>query len=188
MANLQDNEIGIAPAEERAVFERLANGDRDALAEFYRLYHQRLFRFVYRLTNSYGAAEELMNDVMLAVWKGASEFRRESKISTWVFGIAYRRCMSYLRRKRISTVPDVSVEHLADESGASMEDAQWIRAGLDSLPDEHRLCMLLVFYVGCSYAEVAEITQCKAETVKTRMFYARQKLRTTMPELAEPLR
>ena len=187
MAKLQDNELAVSPGEEQALFDRLAEGDRDALAEFYRLYYERLFRFAYRLTNSFGAAEELVNDVMLAVWKGSGEFRSESKISTWVFGIAYRRCMSHLRRKRIATVPEVSVEHIADESGASLEDSQWIKAGLDSLPDEHRLCMLLVFYVGCSYAEVAEITNCKPETVKTRMFYARQKLRSTMPELAEPI-
>jgi RNA polymerase sigma-70 factor (ECF subfamily) len=104
-----------------------------------------------------------------------------------VYGIAYRKCMSHLRRKRITTVPDVSVEHLADEAGENIDDAQWVRQGLDSLPVEQRLCMLLVFYVGCSYAEVAEITDCKAETVKTRMFYARQKLRATMPEMARPV-
>ena len=127
-----------------------------------------------------------MNDVMLAVWDGAASFRQQSKISTWVYGIAYRKCMSHLRRKRIDTAPDVSVEHLADEGGENFEDAQWVRRGLERRPAEHRLCMLLVFYVGCSYSEVAEITDCKAETVKTRMFYARQKLRATMPELAQP--
>ena len=162
----------------------MANGT--GLADFYRLYHSRLFRFAYRLTNSFGAAEELVNDVMLAVWDGAAKFRQQSKISTWVYGITYRKCMTHLRRKRITTVPDVSVDRLADEAGENIEDAQWVRRGLESLPDEQRLCMLLVFYVGCTYAEVAEITESKAETVKTRMFYARQKLRSTMPELAQP--
>ena len=129
MAKLQDNELAVSPGEEQALFDRLAEGDRDALAQFYRLYYERLFRFAYRLTNSFGAAEELVNDVILAVWKGSGEFRSESKISTWVFGIAYRRCMSHLRRKRIATVPEVSVEHIADESGASLEDSQWINIG-----------------------------------------------------------
>lgn len=171
--------------DDRVIFARVVNRERDGLADFYRLYHPRLFRFTYRLTNSFGAAEELVNDIMLAVWDGAAGFRQQSKISTWVFSIAYRKCMSYLRRKQIKTVPDVAVEQLADETGENVEDLQWVQQGLERLPIEQRLCVLLVFYVGYSYAEVAEIVDCKAETVKTRMFYARKKLRETMPALAQ---
>lgn len=186
MTRPQDIESNLSLIEEQEIFDRVVNGERDGLADFYRLYHPRLFRFAYRLTNSFGAAEELVNDVMFAVWEGAASFRQQSKISTWVYGIAYRKCMSHLRRKHIATVPDISVEHLADEAGENIEDAQWVLQGLESLPIDQRLCMMLVFYVGCSYAEVAEITDSKAETVKTRMFYARKKLRVTMPELARP--
>ena len=187
MTRLQDKGANKSPNEEKAIFDRVVVGEKDALAELYRLYHPRLFRFAYRLTNSFGVAEELVNDVMLAVWNGAASFRYGSKISTWIYGIAYRKCMSHLRRKRIKTVPEVSVEHIADETYNSFEEREWIRQGLDGLPDEQRLCMLLVFFVGCSYAEVAEITGCKAETVKTRMFYARRKLRSIMPALAKPV-
>ncbi len=187
MTRLHDQSTQDSPDAEREIFDRVIAGETDALANLYRIYHPRLFRFAFRLTNSFGAAEELVNDVMLAVWNGASSFRNGSKISTWIYGIAYRKCMSHLRRKRITTVPEVSVEHLADETGYSIEEREWIRQGLDGLPDEQRICMLLVFYVGCTYAEIAEITNCKAETVKTRMFYARRKLRVTMPELANPV-
>ncbi len=184
VTRLHNNRAEHSPKEEDAIFNRVIRGERDALADLYRLYHPRLFRFTYRLTNSFEAAEELVNDVMLAVWNGAASFRHGSKISTWVYGIAYRKCMSHLRRKRINIVPDVSVEHLADETSECIEDSEWIRHGLARLPEDQRLCMLLVFYVGCSYAEIAEITDCKEATVKTRMFHARRKLRITMPELA----
>lgn len=187
MTRLQDDGTNFSIAQERALFDRVVDGDRDALADLYCSYHPRLFRFAYRLTNSFGAAEELVNDVMLAVWEGASSFRHGSKISTWVFGIAYRKCMSHLRQKRLATDSGVSVEHLEDEAADSIEDREWVQHGLDGLPDEQRLCMVLVFYLGHTYTEVAEITDCKAETVKTRMFYARRKLRTTMPELAQPV-
>lgn len=182
----QENGANPSPIEEQAIFDRIVNGERDGLADFYRLYYPRLFRFAYRLTNSFGATEELVNDVMLAVWNGAASFRNKSKISTWVFGIAYRKCMSYLRRNQITTVPDISVENLADETSDSFDDMQWIQQGLEGLPAEQRICVLLVFYMGCSHAEVAEITDCKAETVKTRMFYARKKLRSIMPAMAQP--
>lgn len=184
MTKKSDKNSEESQIDEQAIFARVVNRQRDGLADFYRLYHPRLFRFTYRLTNSFGASEELVNDIMLAVWDGAAQFRQQSKISTWVYSIAYRKCMSHLRRKQIKTVPDISVEQLADEAGENVEDSQWIQQGLERLPAEQQLCMLLVFYIGYSYAEVAEITDCKAETVKTRMFYARKKLRKTMPALA----
>ena len=186
MMSLQDRNAQFSPDEEKALFERVVDRDKEALANLYCAYHPRLFRFTYRLTHSYGAAEELVNDVMMAVWDGAAKFRGGSKVSTWVFGIAYRKCMSHLRKKRVATDSEVSVEHLADTAPDAADDREWIREGLEQLPEEQRLCMILVFYVGCSYAEVAAITDCKAETVKTRMFHARRKLRTSMPDLAEP--
>ncbi len=173
-------------AEEAELLREVVAGDRNALAALYRQYHTPLFRFAFRLTNSYGTAEELVNDVMLAVWKNASQFRHGSKVSTWVFGIAYRQCMSRLRRKRVTIVPDVKIDQIADQSRDGIEDSQWIERGLEELPDEQRVSMMLVFYLGCSYGEVAEITGCKEATVKTRMFHARRKLRSSLPSLAEP--
>ncbi|MDJ0712471.1 MAG: RNA polymerase sigma factor [Woeseiaceae bacterium] len=174
-------------ADETALLREVVEGDRNALAALYRLYHTPLFRFAFRLTNSYGTAEELVNDVMLAVWKNASQFRHGSKVSTWVFGIAYRQCMSCLRRKRVTIVPDVRIDQIADSSRDAVEDSQWIEQGLAELPDEQRVSMMLVFYLGCSYGEVAEITGCKEATVKTRMFHARRKLRSSLPSLADPV-
>ncbi len=173
--------------DEAGLLREVVEGDRNALAALYRLYHAPLFRFAFRLTNSYGTAEELVNDVMLAVWKNASQFRHGSKVSTWVFGIAYRQCMSCLRRKRVTIVPDVKIEQIADNSRDAIEDSQWIEQGLAELSDEQRVSMMLVFYLGCSYGEVAEITGCKEATVKTRMFHARRKLRSSLPSLADPV-
>ena len=172
--------------EQTVLLRKVAGGNRNALAELYRIYHTSLFRFAFRLTNSYGTAEELVNDVMLAVWKNADQFRNGSKVSTWVFGIAYRQCMTRLRRKRITIVPDVKVDQIADSARDRIEDGQWIEQGLAELPDEQRVSMVLVFYLGCSYGEVAEITGSKEATVKTRMFHARRKLRSSLPALADP--
>jgi len=183
---LLNTETKLSDDDELALLARVATRDKEAIAEFYALYRTSLFRFAFRLTRSYGAAEELVNDVMLAVWNGADGFRQGSKVSTWVFGIAYRQCVTYLRRKRIATVPDVAIEQLADETPDAVENGQWIERGLEDLPDEQRVSMLLVFFLGCSYSEVADITGCKEATVKTRMFHARGKLRKSLPALAQP--
>jgi len=164
-------------AEEQVLIEQVAARDRDALAELYGRYHARLFKFVFRLTRSYTATEELVNDVMLAVWRSAPGFRGDSRPSTWIFGIAYRQALKRLSRKQLATAANVDVDQLPDGRPASVEQEDWVRRGLDSLPAAQRLAMELVFYVGLSYEEVAAVTDCPVNTVKTRMFHARRKLR-----------
>lgn len=162
---------------ERALLESIASGNRDAIAELYAEYQPRLFRFVYRLTRSHSATEELINDIMLAIWHGARNFRGDSKPSTWIFGIAYRQALKRLSRKKLSIAPYFDVDLVADSDGRSFEQEDWVHRGLDTLPPAQRLAVELVFYLGLSYEEVATVTDCPVNTVKTRMFHARRKLR-----------
>ncbi len=164
-------------AEERLLLDLIASGDRDALADLYNQYHARLFKFVFRLARSHTAAEELVNDIMLAVWRSARNFRGDSKPSTWIFGIAYRQTLKRLSRKKLSIASYFEVDHLPDNDGRSLEQEDWVRHGLDTLPQAQRLAVELVFYLGLSYDEVAAVTDCPVNTVKTRMFHARRKLR-----------
>ena len=162
---------------ERALLVSIASGDRDAMAELYAGYQPRLFRFVYRLTRSHATTEELINDIMLAIWRGARNFRGDSKPSTWIFGIAYRQALKRLSRKKLSIAPYFDVDLLADNGDPSFEQEDWVHRGLDALPPAQRLAVELVFYLGLSYEEVASVTDCPVNTVKTRMFHARRKLR-----------
>ena len=163
--------------EDLALLELIAAEDRDALTDLYARYHARLFKFVFRLTRTHTAAEELVNDIMLAVWQSARNFRGDSKPSTWIFGIAYRQALKRLSRKKLSIASYFEVDHLPDKDVRSFEQEDWVRHGLDTLPPTQRLAVELVFYLGLSYDEVAAVTDCPVNTVKTRMFHARRKLR-----------
>lgn len=178
MAATRAGEIAsVDNAEELKLLRRVADRDRSALTAIYRVYHPRLFRFLYRLTDSYTAADELVNDIMLAVWKNASSFRGESRVSTWVFGIAYRQAMRRMRRRRLKIRRDTDPDELGAQGNRDVETEDLVRRGLESLPPAQQFAMLLVFYQGLSYAEVAEVTGCPVNTVKTRMYHARRKLR-----------
>lgn len=178
MAATRAGEIGnVDNAEELRLLRLVADRDRDALTALYRVYHPRLFRFLYRLTHSYTAADELVNDIMLAVWKSASSFRGESRVSTWIFGIAYRQAMRRLRRRRLRIRRDKDPDAFGATGNRDVEAEDLVRQGLESLPPAQQFAMLLVFYQGLSYAEVAEVTGCPVNTVKTRMYHARRKLR-----------
>lgn len=171
---------------EAALLRRVARQDREALSDLYRIYYARLFKFVFRLTSSYTAAEELVNDVMLMVWRKADSFRGESKVSTWIFGIAYRLTMRRVTRKKLQLAPLVDIDEQAAETDASEETENWVRQGLRSLPAAQHLTVMLVFYLGLSYEETAEVTQCPVNTVKTRMYHARRKLRESLAVSAMP--
>ncbi len=163
--------------EERALLELIAAKDRDALSDLYSQYHARLFKFVFRMTRSYSAADELVNDIMLAVWRGAGKFRGDSKPSTWIFGIAYRQALKRLSRKQLTIASHLDVDQLPDTQSKAVEQEDWVRQGLETLPAAQRLAMELVFFLGLSYEEVAAVTECPVNTVKTRMFHARRKLK-----------
>ena len=97
---------------ERQLLERITHRDREAFDELFKVYHPRLFRFVFRMTASYRTADELVNDILLVVWQSAHTFRGDAKVSTWIFGIAYRHALRRLRKRNYTTVPidDITAE------------------------------------------------------------------------------
>lgn len=163
----------------------IAAGDRQALEQLYLSYHRRLSRFLSRVTQRYENVEEVINDTFFVVWQKAGEFRSASRVSTWIFGIAYRTTLNSIRRQKNHTAalsldesPEQSIEPLVD---AEMED--WVMQGLSQLSAEQRLTLELAYHMGHSAEEIALITGSPLGTVKTRMYYARQKLREYLPVL-----
>lgn len=169
--------------EELLLLRQVAACDREALTRLFMLYHGRLFKFVFRLTSSYSISEEMVNDVLMVVWEKAGSFRGQSRVSTWIFGIAYRLAMKRLSRRRLrlsrfTGFGDGSADNFAAASGRDgVEIEDWVQSGIHGLPTAQQLAVVLVFYVGLSYDEVADVTATPVNTVKTRMFHARRKLK-----------
>src|SRR5262245_35308103 len=125
-----------------------------------------------------------MNDVMYVVWQDAARFERRSKVSTWVFAIAWHKALRALERQQREKVSRTTeTDDLPAAERGAMEDRDWLRRGLDQLSPEHRLVVELTFFAGCSYVEIAGIAGCPVNTVKTRMFHARRKLRDILKAL-----
>lgn len=172
---------------DRRLLARIAERDRDALSRFYLEYHGRLFKFVYRLSGSYTIAEELVNDTMMTVWQKADSFRGASKVSTWIFGIAWRQTMRRLSRNKLRIVDFDDLDSLPATDPVNVDRENWIQRGLQALPADQRTTVILVFYLGLTYQETAEITDCPVNTVKTRMFHARRKLKKLLDTAASPV-
>ena len=95
---------------------QIAAGDREAFEKLYFAYQRRLFGFLYRALGESGAAEELVNDVMVEVWKSAARFRGDSKPSTWIFGIAHHLLLNHVRRRKAASVDLEKAEQTPDRS------------------------------------------------------------------------
>ena len=176
---------GTSEERERALLRRIAAGESAAMKELYLLYHRRLARFLMRLTPRYDLAEEIINDTFWVVWQHAGDFRGASRVSTWIMGIAYRRGLKTLRYASTPpTAPEVELEAIATaEPGQQTELNEWLDVALARLPLEQRMVIELAYHVGHSCEEIALIMQCPINTVKTRMFHARRKLRTLLTTL-----
>ena len=180
------NETKLTNDEERDVLTRVADGDRDAMTRLFAIYHRRLFNFVYRLTSSFSITDELVNDIMLLVWQKASTFRGESRVSTWIFGIAYRQTMRRVTRKQLETSSSIDVDNFPADGNGTAETEDWILHGLHKLPAAQQLAIVLVFYLGLTYEETAAVAGCPVNTIKTRMFHARRKLKEYLQAAASP--
>jgi RNA polymerase sigma-70 factor, ECF subfamily len=175
-----------ADESERALLRRISNGDRDAFRDLYLRYHRRLARFLARLTHGREDAEEIINDTLWIVWQRAGDFRGASRVSTWIMGIAYRRALKLIRRAathaRVMTLEQSDGESATEDSLEATSNRQLIERGLGHLPLEQRLVLEFAYYLDHSCEEIAEIMECPVNTVKTRMFHARRKLRIILSE------
>ena len=167
---------------ERRLIARVARGDRAAFDALYREYRGRLARFVGRVVHQPHLAEEVLDDTLMVVWEHAADFKGESKLSTWIFAIAYRKAMRALRRYDVP-LEDLGADHRpSGEAGPEEVHAQGrlhdlLRSALGNLSAEHRTVIELTYFHDLGYREIAEIMECPVDTVKTRMFYARRHLK-----------
>jgi RNA polymerase sigma-70 factor (ECF subfamily) len=171
---------------DRMLLQRMAAGDRAALAVMYRSYHGRLCRFLSRLTRRADVIDEVINDCFWIAWQKAGSFHGDSRVSTWIMGIAYRCGLKSLRQHGDEPVRDDAAlaAGAADDTDEDRELRDWLSKGLEHLSADQRLVIELVYGVGHSLDSVAAIMQCPVGTVKARLFHARVKLRNVLPVLA----
>lgn len=179
--------VALAEIAEARLVGRTANGELQAFEQLYRVYHPRLTRFLDRVTRRPGLVGELLNDTMLVVWNRAATFDGRSKVSTWIFAIAYRKALKALSRLDEPMEEDEGREDqpAPQETGPDYRAAQSqlreiLAQAMDHLSFEQRAVVHLTYFHGIGCREISEIVGCPVDTVKTRMFHARRRLRTLL--------
>ena len=164
------------------LLRRIGQGDEDAMAAFYREHGRVVLAQVLLVTGERVLAEEIVQDTMLAIWRGAGSFRGESSVRSWVIAIARRQTRDRLRGRRLRVVDDA---FLADQpsSGPGPEvmvldraELAEVTGAIRELAPPHREVLGLVFGSGLSLPEVAGVLEIPVGTVKSRLAAARTAL------------
>lgn len=164
----------------------IAAGDVRALDALYARHGPGILSFLIARLNDRELAEEVLQDVMLAVWRNAANFRGESKVLTWMLTIARNRAINTQRRRQPKLVMFSEELGLPGNDTGPLDKVEKrdrneaVRDALDMLPDAQREVLVLVFYHHLSGVEVAELLGISVGTVKSRLFRAKEMLRRVL--------
>jgi RNA polymerase sigma factor (sigma-70 family) len=193
--------MGLAQETDENLMLRFGRGEDAAFEFLYRRHELRVFRYLHRNVKNEASANDLMQEVWFAVVRGAANYQPTAKFTTWLFTIAHNRTIDMIRANhRLQSLdagddadPEAPspLERLADSAQLeplaqvqSQDEAAALLSAVAQLPAEQRSAFLLQAEGELSVEEIAEATGCNFETVKSRLRYARAKLRQLLWEYA----
>ena len=172
--------------EDRLVLKRVAAGEGPALEEVYARFGGALFRYLLTLASDRRVAEEILQDTLLAVWRGAGTYRGGASVRTWMFGVARRQAHNTLRRREPSLAPEEDLRPYPSPE-PEPEDALIVGARTEELMNfvgrlssVHREVLALFFFNELSYEETARVLEVPVGTVKSRLSNSKKALRKLM--------
>ena len=165
-----------------ALVQSIARHDKSAMQALFCRYRLPVYRFALRLTRSQEAADDIVSDVFLQVWRQAERFEARSRVSTWLLAIARNLAWSVMRQRATEELSPSMIEGLEDDAEtpeaatAKAQQRAIIARCLGKLSPAHREVIDLVYFHEKSVREVSGIIGIPPATVKTRMHYARKEL------------
>ena len=192
---------------ERALLERLRKGDQHAVAELSSLYGHKIFQLAFRYLRNHEDAEEVVQDVLLKVFRKIEMFRGDSALSSWIYRITFNTAMSRLRRTRAirnAEATDIEIGVAAgDDAPSALDPADWsqmadesmlkaqlrerLAAAVVELPAIYREPVILRDLQGLSTEEASTRLRVKDQTLKSRLHRGRLLLRAQLKDFADGL-
>jgi len=175
--------------EDAALLEQVTSGDEAALATLYQRYGRACHALARRILDDAGLAEDVVQQVFTALWKGSGYDVRRGALSTWLMSVTHHKAVDVLRRegpRRKRLASDQALLEVA-AAGPGPDDQAWMqmraertRDALRTLPSEQREVLLLAYYGGYTQSEIADLTGLPLGTVKSRTLTALRRLRVVL--------
>jgi RNA polymerase sigma-70 factor (ECF subfamily) len=165
---------------------RCQAGDEAAFAELVERYQLRLRYYLRKMLRDGHRAEDALQDVWLAVFRGLSRLADLGAFRAWLYRIARDRALGELRKRRPPCRPLEAVEWAdkkVEETPVTAEDVGRVHAALDELAAEHREVLVLRYVEGMSYEEISRVVGCQVGTVRSRLHYAKRSLRGVLERM-----
>jgi RNA polymerase sigma-70 factor, ECF subfamily len=179
------NDSDVADATDLELVKAAAAGNVMAFDKLYERYERRVFNYVKSFVRQPALAEDVVIETMTVVWQSAPGYAQRSRVSTWILGIARHKALDALRKLYRQPEPvdidEIDQAPAADSDPVADVEVDWNAALLEramaGLSDEHREALRLAFYEELPYEEIAMLLGVPNNTVKTRVYYAKQQLR-----------
>lgn len=187
---------------EALLIENLREGDMTALAILVEKYKRLVYRIAIQITRNHEDADDVMQDTFLKVYESIHSFRKEATFETWLYRIVVNHAMNVVKRRKrrretsLSATSEMEIRpdlrRTADlannpQLNAEKEELQkWVTQAVDSLPVKHRTVVILHEFEGLTHPEIASILNCSEGTVRSRLHYARRRLRDLLKPYVEP--
>jgi RNA polymerase sigma-70 factor (ECF subfamily) len=178
----------VVPEQEHVLIHRAQQGDRPAFAQLVERYWDRLYRWLFHLAHDRHTAEDLTQDAFLKALAGLATFQTGKSFQAWLFRIAHNHFLNQKRlsRKVVQVLPSdlAARQDSPEETAMSREALAQLARAVGRLPNDFRAAFLLRVDEGMSFQEIAEVMEVTQQTVRWRVFKARQKLMEILaPEL-----
>ena len=167
---------------DRSLLARIAVRDKRALREFFMRHQMSVRSLLRRIGPSRELVEAVVIETFVVVWREAHVFRGESRALIWLFGLAYRLRLAYLRTEIASSTGAVEADFDGDSSEITRPD--WLSRALVRLSFRQQAAIELVYGLGLSCDETASVMQCSAKTIKALLLHARRHLDLSSPKTA----
>ncbi|HEY3283857.1 MAG TPA: RNA polymerase sigma factor [Armatimonadota bacterium] len=177
------------PSDDELMFQ-CRSGNAQAMDLLVSRYYRRVYAFCYRMLHHRESAEDVAQETLLRAYRYSHRYRADGRFSTWLFAIAANLCRTELSKR--SRRSECAWEDLGEmQAPGSVEgtamlrlDGRAVRQALDRLSPDQRIALVLFYFEGMSYQDIAQVCNCALGTVKSRMHHGIAKMRVLLPALA----
>jgi RNA polymerase sigma-70 factor (ECF subfamily) len=174
-----------------SIIKKFIDGDQSAFKILVKRHKEKVRNIVYLTMSSSDLVDDIAQEVFITLYRKLKNFRFESQFTTWLYRITVNKCKDHLRKKNVRKIfmplqEGGEVSHLV----TSVEDndlSKVVMNAVSKLPVKLRIPLLLKDIEGFSYQEIAESLECEMGTVKSRIFRARDRLKTILEPLEKEL-
>ncbi len=167
--------------EDFELIRKFQSGDEAAFTKLVLKHKEKVRNLIYLTLGDVDYIDDISQDVFISAFKMLSNFRYESKFTTWLYRVTVNKCKDYLRKKKVRSIfspIDEHEYHLRSRTKSdSMDISRMVRKAIDKLPAKLREPLILRDIEGLSYKEIADKSGLEVGTIKSRIFRARQALK-----------